>query len=60
MWNVDCKAGCSRREEVPLTNGRKKQLVGYDDADYQPTVTDCKGVIIQLKIIIQYSILTIQ
>ena len=39
---------------------KKKQLVGYDDADYQPTVTDCKGVIIQLKIIIQYSILTIQ
>ena len=58
MWNVDCKAGCSQREEVPLTNGRKKQLVGY--ADYQPTVTVCKGVIIQLKIIIHYSILTIQ
>ena len=40
--------------------GEKKQLVGYDDADYQPTVTVCKEVIIQLKIIIHYSILTIQ
>ena len=60
MWNVECglRSWLFPKGGSSFDQREKKQLVGY--ADYQPTVTVCKEVIIQLKIIIQYSILTIQ
>lgn len=58
--NVECwlQSWLFQKGGSSFDQRKKKQLVGYDD--YQPTVTDCKEVIIQLKIIIHYSILTIQ